>query len=103
MYHPETGPYWKKAGGSLLHVHIHLPSPWNSAEADDVQTGLRCVAALPGTLCPFSVHPTAHLPCDRPLTASGALLTHPLMGQRGGNLEGPCQEVPITPHVLFSG
>lgn len=62
---------------------FHLPSPWNSAEADDVQTGPRCVAALPGTVCPFPVHPIAHLPCDFSLTVSGALLTHLLTGKEG--------------------
>lgn len=55
-----------------------------------------------GAVCLFPVHPTAHLPCDRPLTVSGALLTHPLMGERGRNLGGLCQEAPVTPHVLFS-
>lgn len=64
-----------EAGGSSLHVHIHLPSPWNSAEANDsnVQTAPRCVAVLPGMLCPFPTHPTAHLPCDLLLPAWGAL------------------------------
>lgn len=89
LYHPETGPYWGKTGGSSLQVHIHLPSPWNSAEADNVQTGPRCVAALPGTVCPFPLHPTTHLPCDLPLTVSGALPTHPLMGERERHLGDP--------------
>lgn len=42
----ETGPQ----GGGLpppQHTHIHLPSPWNSAEADDSPRAPRRVAVLP--------------------------------------------------------
>lgn len=40
----ETGP---QGVGRPQHTHIHLPSPWNSAEADDSPTAPRCVAVLP--------------------------------------------------------
>ena len=40
----ETGP---QGVGHPQHTHIHLPSPWNSAEVDDSPTAPRCVAVLP--------------------------------------------------------
>lgn len=49
---------------------------------NNVQTAPRCVAVLPGMAYPFPTHPTAHLPCDLLLPASGALLPHPLMGRQ---------------------
>lgn len=72
-------------GSSHLEAHIHLPSPWHSAEADDSQIPRQLQdvwLSFPGAGCPFSAQPTAHLPCDLPLHSPSILLAPPFTGER---------------------
>lgn len=77
---PGAGPSLGHAGvgSSPLDAHVHLPSPWDSAEAENSQIPRQLQdvwLSFPGADCPFPAQPTAHLPCDLPLPSPRAPLT----------------------------
>lgn len=71
-------------GSSSLDAHSHLPSPWNSAEADDSQIPRQlkmCGCLPPGRLSfPSSAHSRSALTLHHPPPACS--LPHPPMGDR---------------------